>query len=87
MLSVAVRVDSNTLRFVTHCLRSGLSFMVSDYLIAKMHSVVTGQAPLSLERKITSGGKQIKTDDANAITETNRILHRILILRHILILC
>ena len=28
-----------------------------------MQSVVTGQAPISLERKITSGGKQIKTED------------------------
>ena len=28
-----------------------------------MQSVVTGQAPITLERKITSGGKQIKTED------------------------
>ena len=30
-----------------------------------MQSVVTGQAAINLERKITSGGKQIKTE-ANA---------------------
>ena len=35
-----------------------------------MQSVVTGQAPITLERKITSGGKQIKED--NAITEATR---------------
>ena len=29
-------------------------------LIATMQSAVTGQAPLTLERKITSGGKQMK---------------------------
>ena len=28
-----------------------------------MQSVVKGQAPITLERKITSGGKQIKTQD------------------------
>ena len=28
-----------------------------------MQSVVTGQAPITLERKITSGGKQINTED------------------------
>ena len=28
-----------------------------------MQSVVTGQAPITLERKITSGGKQKKTED------------------------
>ena len=28
-----------------------------------MQSVVTGQAPITLERKITSGGKQMKTED------------------------
>ena len=28
-----------------------------------MQSVVTGQAPTSLEWKITSGGKQIRTED------------------------
>ena len=28
-----------------------------------MQSVVTGQAPITLERKITSGGKQLKTKD------------------------
>ena len=28
-----------------------------------MQSVVTGQAPITLERKITSGEKQIKTED------------------------
>ena len=33
-----------------------------------MQSVVTGQAPITLERKITSGEKQIKTDD---ITHNN----------------
>ena len=27
-----------------------------------MQSVVTGQAPITLEREITSGGKQIKTE-------------------------
>ena len=31
-----------------------------------MQSVVTGQAPITLEWKITSGGKQIKTED-NAV--------------------
>ena len=38
-----------------------------------MQSVVTGQAPITLERKITSGGKQVKAEDSNTITETNRI--------------
>ena len=38
-----------------------------------MQSVVTGQAPITLERKITSGGKQIKSEDNNTMTETNRI--------------
>ena len=38
-----------------------------------MQSVVTGQAPITLERKIISGGKQIKTEDNKHITETNRI--------------
>ena len=28
-----------------------------------MQSVVTGKAPMSLEQKITSEGKQIKTED------------------------
>ena len=28
-----------------------------------MQYAVTGQAPITLERKITSGGKQIKTED------------------------
>ena len=43
--------------------------------MATMQSVVTGQAPTNLERKITSGGKQIKTEDNTwyTITETNRI--------------
>ena len=31
--------------------------------MATMQSVVAGQAPITLERKITSGGKQIKTED------------------------
>ena len=31
--------------------------------IATMQSVVTGQAPITLERKRTSGGKQTKTED------------------------
>ena len=40
-----------------------------------MQSVVTGQAPTTLvERKITSGGKQVKTvDKKHTITETNHI--------------
>ena len=37
--------------------------LCSHELIATMQSVVTGQAPITLERKITSGGKQIKTED------------------------
>ena len=28
-----------------------------------MQSVVTGQAPITLERKVTSGGKQVKTEE------------------------
>ena len=28
-----------------------------------MQSVVTGQAPITLERKIASAGKQVKTED------------------------
>ena len=31
-----------------------------------MQSVVTGQAPITLERKITSGGKYIKTEDISS---------------------
>ena len=31
--------------------------------MATMQSVVTGQALRTLERKITSGGKQVKTED------------------------
>ena len=30
-----------------------------------MQSVVTGEAPITLEQKITSGGKQMKTEDAH----------------------
>ena len=39
-----------------------------------MQSVGTGQAPITPEQKITSGGKRIKTDDTtvSTITETNR---------------
>ena len=51
-----------------HCLHFGFS----QYLIATMQPVVIGQAPLSLERKISSGGKQILTEH-NATTETDRI--------------
>ena len=38
-----------------------------------MQSVITGQVPVTLERKITSRGKKKKTED-KTITETNRIL-------------
>ena len=52
-------------------------FLFSHELIATVQSVVTGQAPITLERKITSGGKQIKTRKKQkiiqAITETNHI--------------
>ena len=45
-----------------------------------MQSVFTGQAPITLERKITSGGKEIKQNIIHTIiaiiTETNRILVR-----------
>ena len=39
-----------------------------------MQSGATGQAPIVLERKITSGGKQIKqkTILVHTVTETNR---------------
>ena len=38
-----------------------------------MQSVVAGQAPITLERKFTSGRTQIKRKIRHAITETNRI--------------
>ena len=38
-----------------------------------MQYVVTRQAPINLERKITSGAKQIK-QKIEYITETNRII-------------
>ena len=38
-----------------------------------MKPEVTGQAPISLERKINSGGKQMKCEENNTITEINRI--------------
>ena len=41
-----------------------------------MQSVVTGQAPITLERKITSGGKQIKTEDNTHNNWKNRIPQR-----------
>ena len=49
--------------------------LFSHYLIATMQSVVvvTGQAPITLERKITSGGKHVKQKIIHTITETNRI--------------
>ena len=34
-----------------------------------MQSVVTGQAPTTPDRKITSGGKQIKTEDNRVFAE------------------
>ena len=37
--------------------------LFSHSLITTTQSVVTGQAPITLERKNTSGGKQIKTED------------------------
>ena len=39
------------------------TFSLSPYLIATMQSVVTGDAPITLDWKITSGGKPIKTED------------------------
>ena len=36
-------------------------YIVALQLIATMQSVVTGHAPITPERKITSGGKQIHT--------------------------
>ena len=38
-----------------------------------MQYVVTGQALRTLERKTTSGGKQIKQKIIRTISETNRI--------------
>ena len=38
-----------------------------------MQSVATGQAPTTLERKITWGGKQIKQKIIHTIAETNRM--------------
>ena len=35
----------------------------SHKLIVTMQSVVTGHAPITLEHKITSGGKQMKKED------------------------
>ena len=40
-----------------------LLLLFSHELMAAMQSVVTGQAPIALVWKITSGGKQIKTKD------------------------
>ena len=37
--------------------------LLSHYLIATVPSVVTGQAPITLGWTVTSGGKQIKTED------------------------
>ena len=39
-----------------------------------MQSVVTGQAPITLERKITSGGQQIKTEDNTHINSTRYVV-------------
>ena len=51
-----------------------LLFLFSHYPIATVQSVVTGQDPITLERKITSGGRQIKHNKTiHTITETNRI--------------
>ena len=47
-------------------------------LVATMQPVVTGQAPMTLERKVTSGGKTNKKQEIiYTITETNRIKNRI----------
>ena len=45
--------------------KPGVPFVVLTltHTVATMQSVVTGQAPINLERKIISGGKQIKTKD------------------------
>ena len=40
-----------------------LLLLFSHEVMATMQSVVTGQAPITLECKIISGGKQIKTED------------------------
>ena len=45
---------------VGSCLVTVVLLLFPHYLIATMRSVVTGQAPITLERAITSGGKQIK---------------------------
>ena len=37
----------------------------AHWVIATMQTVVTGQAPITLEWKITSGGKQKKTEDTH----------------------
>ena len=52
-----------------------LLLLFSPYLIAKMQSVVTGQAPETLEWKINSGGKnnEVKLKIVHTITNTNRI--------------
>ena len=40
-----------------------LLLLFSHELMATMQPVVTGQAPITLERKVTSREKQIKTED------------------------
>ena len=47
--------------------------LFSHELIATVQSVVTGQAPITLEWKITSGRKKQKKKGNNTITKTNRI--------------
>ena len=42
-----------------------------------MQSVVTGEAPITLDWKMTSGGKTIKTEKIHTATETNRIPQKI----------
>ena len=55
-----------------------LLLLFPHYLMATMQSVVTGQAPMTLEQKVTSGGKTNKKQEIiYTITETNRIKNRI----------
>ena len=51
-------------------------YMFSRELIAAMQSVVTGQAPITLERKITSGGKQKNERQLIDVTVVRRVRPR-----------
>ena len=53
-----------------------LLLLFSRQLMATMQSVVVGQVPITLERKITSGGKQLITEDN---TQNNTYLKQIVL--------